>query len=144
MRFVIEPLDVLLIEECVFVTASADEVDCFLGSVTDAHQDECGDEAGSIEAGLAPYEDAIAFLPFLVAEIDGFKEAFDFDLVDGGVGDAVAELLDVPVGWASPGVHGHDRIEGKVDALGIASLGEVDDVVVIGSAHEESWQDLRK
>jgi hypothetical protein len=23
-------------------------------------------------------------------------------------------------------------------------LGEVDDVVVIGSAHEESWQDLRK
>ncbi len=142
MRFVIEPFDVLLIEEGVFVTASADEVDRFLGGVTDAHQDECGDEAGSVEAGLAPDENAIAFLPFFIAELDCFKEAFDLDLVDRGVWDAVAELLDFPVGWASPGVHGHDRIEGKVDALGIASLGEVDDVVVIGSAHEEVWQDL--
>lgn len=142
MRFVIEPLHVLLIEEGVFVTASPDEVDRFLGGVTDAHQDECGDEARSVEAGLASDEDAITGLPFLVAEFDGFKKAFDLDLVDRGVGDAVAELLDFPVCWASPGVHGHDRIEGEVDALGIASLGEVDDVVVIGSAHEESWQDL--
>ena len=144
MRFVIEPLDVLLVEESIFVTASADEVYCVLGGVTVAHQDECGDEAGSVEAGLAPDENTVACLPFLVAEFDCFKEAFDLDLVDRGVGDAVAELLDVPVGWAGPGVHGHHRIEGKVGALGIASLGEVDDVVVIGSAHEESWQDLRK
>ncbi len=144
MRLVIEPLDVLLIEEGVFVTASADEVDRFLGSVTEAHQDECGDKAGSVEAGLASDEDAVPFLPFLVAEFDGFKQAFDFDLVDGSVRHAVAELLDFPISWASPGVHSHDRIEGEVGALGIASLGEVDDVVVIGSAHEESWQDLRK
>ncbi len=142
MRFVIEPFDVILIEESVFVTASADDVDRFLGGVTYAHQDQCSDEAGSVEAGLASDEDAIARLPLLVAELDCFKEAFDLDLVDRGVGDAVAELLDFPVCWASPGVHGHDRIEGEVDALGIASLGEVDDVVVIGSAHEEFWQDL--
>ena len=136
--------DVLLVEEGISITLLVDRLDRIFGGDAGADQDECGDEARAVEAGLAPYEDAIAFLPFLVAEIDGFKEAFDFDLVDRGVGDAVAELLDFPISRASPGVHGHNRIEGEVDALGIASLGEVDDVVVIGSAHEESWQDLRK
>ena len=104
--------DVLLVEEGISIALLADRLDRIFGGDAGADQDECGDEARAIEAGLASDEDRVAGLPSVVAEVDSFAEAIKVDLLDRSVGNSVAELLDVPIGGTSPCVHGHDRFEG--------------------------------
>ncbi len=134
--------DVLLVVEGVLIALFADHLDRIFGGDAGADQDECSDEARAVEAGLASDENAIAGLPSVEAEVDCFAKAVEIDLLDRCIGNSVAELLDAPVGRACPGIHGDDRFEGKVLALGVGVLGEVDDIEVISSAHEEVWLDL--
>ena len=66
-----EPTFVVVVEEGDLGSVLANRCDCFGCAHPFFHKDECGDETGAVEASLATDEDAVAFLPLLVAPIDG-------------------------------------------------------------------------